>query len=108
MSIGERRHRVTFQRAVISADAFGEPDKSWSDICTSYALVQPLRGKEMFSANQQQSEVDHRIVVRNRLALKNLTAGDRAKWNGHTYDIRSVIWRDHRAAELEVMAKEHF
>ena len=107
MTIGERRHRVTFQKAVISKDAFGEPDKSWSDICTSWALVQPMKGTEMFSANQAQSDVDHRIVTRNRSELTTLGPDDRATWNGHIYDIRSVIPRDHRQSELEILAREH-
>ena len=108
MSIGERRHRVTFQRAVIATDDFGEPDKSWVDLCTSWALVQPLKGSERLSAGFVQSDVDHRIVVRNRKELEGLGAADRITWGKHTFDIRAVIWRDHTAKELEVMAQEHF
>ncbi len=108
MSIGERRYRVVFQRAVISKDDFGEPDKSWSDLCTCWALIQPMKGAERFSANQAQADVDHRIVTRNSSELKSLGPDDRAVWNGHTYDIRSVIWRDHRRSELEILAREHF
>ena len=107
MSIGERRHRVVFQRATETADAFGEPDKTWVTLCTSWALVQPLRGKEMFAANQAQADVDHRIVTRQRSELSDLGPKDRATWNGHTYDIRSVIWRDHTNKEIEILAKEH-
>ncbi len=108
MSIGERRHRVTFQRAHNRRDAFGEADKSYTDICTSWAMVQPLKGTERFAANLMQFDVDHRIVTRARTELTDLSPGDRAIWNGKTYDIRSVIWRDHRASELEILAQQHF
>lgn len=107
MSIGERRHRVTFQRASVSKDDFGEPDQLWSDLCTSWALVQALKGSERFSANQAQAEVDYRIVTRNRRALDNIGPDDRAKWNGRIFDIRAVIPRDHRQSELEILAQEH-
>ncbi len=107
MSIGERRHRVVFQRAVVTKDAFGEPDTAWTDLCTSWAMVQPLKGAEMFSAEYAKAEVDCRIVTRNRKDLSSLGPKDRATWNGHTYDIRAVIFRDHRAADLEILAKEH-
>ena len=107
MSIGERRHRVTFQRAVITKDDFGESDKSWTDICTSWALVQPLKGSERFSANFAQADIDSRIVTRNRSELKSLGPKDRITWNGHTYDIRAVIFRDHRASDLEILVQEH-
>ena len=107
MSVGERRSRVVFQTHTLAKDDFGEPDKSWTDLCTSWALVQPMKGFERFSANQAQSEVDHRIVTSNRTELESLGPGDRALWNGHTYDIRAVIARDHRRAELEILAQEH-
>ena len=105
--IGERRHRVVFQRATETADAFGEPDKTWTTLCTSWALVQPLKGRELFSANQAQADVDHRIVTRYRSELSALGPKDRATWDGKTFDIRSVIRRDHRNIELEILAKEH-
>lgn len=107
MSIGERRHRVTFQRSTLSKDDFGEPDNSWSDLCTSWALVQPMKGAERFSSRQVQADIDYRIVTRNRSELSDLGPGDRALWNGHTYDIRFVIPRDHRHSELEILAEEH-
>ena len=107
MSIGERRHRVVFQRATETQDAFGEPDKTWATLCTSWALVQPMKGQEMFSANQAQSDVDHRIVTRYRSELSALGEKDRATYDGNTYDIRSVIWRDHTKKELEILARIH-
>ena len=76
MSIGERRHRVVFQSATISQDAYGEPDKTWSNLCTSWALVQPLKGKERFAAAQMQEDVEYRIVTRYRSELASLDSGD--------------------------------
>lgn len=105
--IGERRHRVVFQRATETQDAFGEPDQTWATLCTSWALVQPLKGQERFSAMQVQATVDTRIVTRYRDELADLGPKDRATWNGHTYDIKAVIRRDHRNIELEILAQEH-
>lgn len=107
MSIGERRFRVVFQTPTISADDFGEPDKSWTDLCTSWALVQPMKGREQFAASQMQSAVDHRIVTRNRPELSELGAGDRATWRGNVFDIQSVIARGHAMSEIEILAKVH-
>jgi SPP1 family predicted phage head-tail adaptor len=105
--IGERRHRVVFQRATVTQDAFGEPDQSWASLCTSWALVQPLKGAEKFAAMQVQADVDTRIVTRYRSELSDLGPKDRATWDGHTYDIKAVIRRDHRDIELEILAREH-
>lgn len=107
MSIGERRYRVQFQRATVTQDAFGEPDKTYTELATRWALIQPMKSKERFSANQVQVDVDHRIVCRYDKTLKTLAPGDRATWDGHTYDIKAVLWRDHTRKELEIMAQEH-
>ena len=107
MSIGERRHRVVFQTATITQDAYGEPDKTWSNLTTAWALVQPLKGAERFAASQMQEDVEYRIVTRYQSALSSLDAGDRATWDGNTFDIRSVIWRDHTRKELEILATVH-
>lgn len=107
MSIGEKRFRVTFQRATISTDDYGEPDKYWSNMCTSWALIQPLKGTERFAAGAAQSDVDHRIVTRYRSELSDLDAGDRAIWDGKVFDIRSVTWRNHMIKELEILATVH-
>ena len=107
MSIGERRHRVTFQRFSVAPDSYGEADKSWGDMCTSWALVQPLKGAERLSANQVMADLSYRIVTRNRSELSGLAPGDRAIWNSHTFDIKAVIFRDHRASELEILVQEH-
>ena len=107
MSIGERRFRVTFQRPTITHDTYGEPDVSYTDLCTSFALVQPIKGAERFNANHMQSDVDYRIVTRTRQDLSDLDAGDRAVWKSKVFDIKSVIWRDHTMSELEILAKVH-
>lgn len=107
MSIGERRHRVVFQTHVISTDDFGEPDKFWTDLCTSWALVQALKGAERFATNQVQTTAEYRIVTRNRSELSSLSSSDRATWKGKTFDIIAVIPRDHRQSELEILVKEH-
>jgi SPP1 family predicted phage head-tail adaptor len=105
VSIGERRMRVVFQSATISQDAYGEPDKTWTTLCTSWALVQPIKGSEQLQASQMAGTVDYRIITRYRSDLANLDYGDRATWNGKTFDIHSVIFRDHTVKELEILAK---
>jgi len=107
MSIGERRQRVVFQTATITQDAFGEPDQTWTTLATQWAMVQPLKGAERTRANEVHAEVTTRIVTRNNDTIDGLAPGDRATWSGRTYDIKSVIHRDHRRSELEILAVEH-
>ena len=108
MSIGERRQRVAFQTASVTQDGFGEPDQTWTTLATQWALVKPLSGRERTAANEIQSDLTTRIVTRNNSTMDSLGPGDRATWDGRTFDIRAVIHRDHRRSELEILAVEHF
>lgn len=107
MSIGEKRQRVVFERPTEAANAYGEPIQTWAALCTSWALVQPLRGAERFSASQVQSDIDVRIVTRYRSELATLRPKDRATWNGRQFDIKAVINKDSRNRELEILAREY-
>ena len=107
MSIGERRMRVVYQTPTITQDAYGEPDKTWTTIATAWSLVQPLKGKERFEVAQMKEDVEYRIVTRYQTALASLDSGDRATWDGKTFDIRAVMFRDHTRKELEILATVH-
>lgn len=107
MSIGERRMRVTFQRSTETQSSSGEIAQTWAKLADSWALVQPLKGREFFEVNSTQSDVTTRIVVRSQTLLEGLTPKDRVIWGTKTYDIRSVIFRDHRRKEIELMCTEH-
>jgi len=107
VSIGERRQRVAFQTASVARDAFGEPDQTWTTLATQWALVKPLSGSERTRANEIHGEITTRIVTRNNSTMDSLNPGDRATWDGRTYDIKAVIHRDHRRSELEILAVEH-
>ena len=106
MSIGDRRRRVLFQRATTTNSASGEPVKTYTNLCTSWASIGDLRGRERIEAEQVKSEVTTLIVTRDRSELSTLAPGDRCYWNGHTYDIKAVIPVRHRQ-DLEIMAVEH-
>ena len=107
MSIGERRQRVAFQTATVTQDAYGEPDQTWTTLATQWAMVKPMSGSERTRANEIQADLTTRIVTRNNSTMDSLSPGDRATWDGRTYDIRAVIHRDHRRKELEILAVEH-
>lgn len=105
MRAGALRHRVTFQRATVTPNDFGEPVQTWADLATVWARVEPLAGKERFAAMQTQADVDYRITVRYQTSLAALAPADRATWSGKTFDIKSVIETESRGRELQVFAR---
>lgn len=64
MQAGRLRHRVTLQRRADTQSTSGEVVPGYEDILTVWASIEPLSGREMFAAQQVQSEVNTRIRIR--------------------------------------------
>jgi SPP1 family predicted phage head-tail adaptor len=94
---------VAVQRAVETQNEYGEASVSWNLVATVWAAVEPLRGREYLQADQVQAAVDTRIRMR---YLDGVVPKMRVVWDGHTYDIESVINPATRGRELELMARE--
>ena len=102
---GSLRHRITIQEPVAGSPQQlpnGEPDVAWVDVMTVWASVEPLKGRELMLAQQMQSEVDVRIMMRYRAGITTIM---RAVFNGVNYDIKSVVNSELRNIELELMCK---
>jgi len=107
VNIGQLRHRVTFQRAVVIPNELGEPETDWADIVTTWARVEAVAGKERFSAMQIQADVDYRITCRYQSALADLAPADRALWGKQIFDIKSVLNTEGRNTDLQIFARRH-
>lgn len=103
MQAGRMRHRVRIQRAVEARNGLNEVITTWSSLATVWASVEPLRGREFFDAEQVQSEVSHRVVMR---AYPGLTARDRLLYDGRLLQIIAVIDVRERGKEFQVMCRE--
>jgi SPP1 family predicted phage head-tail adaptor len=104
---GRQRHLVEFQRATETANAFGEPIKTWETLTTDWCAVEPLKGNEKFEAMQVQTDIDTRIVARWHKKLSTLTTKDRAVFGSLIYDIKEVLNIDNRNRELHIMGRIH-
>lgn len=107
MRAGTLRHQVTLQTVTETRDADGGVVETWADTATLWAAVEPLRGREYFSAKALQAEVTTRIRLRYRAAV---VPKQRVTWvdgsTTHTYDVLEVIEPDTRRRELALMCKE--
>jgi SPP1 family predicted phage head-tail adaptor len=89
---GALRHRVVIQTASETADAHGEPVKTWNDTATVWASVNPMGGRERFQSQQIESEVDTTIRMRKRA----LNEKQRIKWTDadsatRIYNIKYIL-----------------
>jgi SPP1 family predicted phage head-tail adaptor len=88
MQSGSLRCSITIRRPVHTTGSTGELLKdTWADVVTTFAQVQPLEGREYYSAAKKVGEVLWRFVVRWR---DDITADMRVIMQGMTFGIRSI------------------
>lgn len=103
MGIGQFRHRVTIQKYTANLDSFGQEVKEWVDICTVWASVEPLRGREFFRAQTIHAEVTTRITIRYK---GGISPKMKVVFDGRCFDILSVINPEEKNKEIHLMCKE--
>lgn len=109
MKARKLRSKVTIQQVTRTTNTHGEGIEAWSTYKVEWATINPMSGREYFTANQDQADVTHRFFFRytNELAAIN-PQNYRIQYNGDTYDIISPplnIKMMNR--EIELMAKVH-
>lgn len=102
------RHRITFQKNTSTRGTTGEVVKVWALYATRRASVEPLSGRELFAAQQVQSETSVRIKVRYDDALAAVDVRDyQITFNSKTYDIESVINQFEANKEIHFLCSIH-
>ncbi len=91
------RHRVTVQQKDPTPDAYGQPSLAWMDVATLWADIQPVTGKEIFSAQAGQNPVSVRIVLR---ARSGLLPSMRVVHGSTQYSIEAVLPVSEREVQL--------
>jgi SPP1 family predicted phage head-tail adaptor len=67
ISAGTLRKRITLQRSTTEQDGRGRQTVIWTDVAKKvWAGINPITGREQFSADATQAEVSHIISVRYR------------------------------------------
>lgn len=108
MRAGRLREKVQLQKRADTRDSFGGSVKAWTTVATVRAGIEPLMGREFFQADQVNSAVSVRIVIR---AGSTWSAID-STWrvvdanSGKIYAIESVIDRQLRGEMLQLMCSE--
>jgi phage head-tail adaptor, putative, SPP1 family len=98
MRAGELRHRVTVQQELFTKDTVtGENVSGWQDVCTVWAAVEPVRGREYFRTFETHSRQTTRIRIRYR---SGITSDMRVKFGDDIAYIHSVINFENKNQEL--------
>lgn len=103
VSIGEMRHRVTFQKLVSTTNENGFEIDTWKDIKTVWAKAANLSGREYFQAAGVQAENTVKFTTR---YLKDLDTDIRILFEGKQYNITSIDNIKYEGKYIEIKALE--
>ncbi|KKM90813.1 hypothetical protein LCGC14_1234850 [marine sediment metagenome] len=103
MRAGKLRHRVTIEVLSSSQDAAGQETGAWSTFASRWASVQPLTGKELFSARQFHADITHRVRM---WYLSGVVPKMRIAFDSRLFNIIYVRNADERNKELEILCVE--
>jgi len=101
--IGELRHRITFQIPVVQDDGYGGVERTWQDVCSTWASIQPVSGREYYDAMSIQSSITHRVIIRYR---SDITPEMRIVYGERIFEIEAVIDIGARKKYLELLCRE--
>lgn len=98
---GDLRHRVSFLAQKITVE-HGITKERWETVCTCWAAISPLSGREYFEAAAVNREDTVRFVIRFQ---KDITADMLLRFQGADYNIESILNPEMRNVRLEIMAR---
>lgn len=88
LSAGKLRHRVQIQQQTTMLTSFGEQDTVWTVVADVWAAIEPLSAREFVTANELQSKVSARIIIRYRDGIR---ASMRIMQKNKVYSIEGVL-----------------
>lgn len=101
MRAGALRNRITIQENAALRESAGSQKPDWVDVCTDWAAIKPLSGRELIVSQAENSEISVRIVMRYRAGI---TAAMRVVFGDTVYGIVAPpINTDMRNEELQIM-----
>lgn len=108
ISAGMLTRRIKIQRPSTIKDSVGAPCRSWLDVATLWADIQPLSGKEAVIANRISAELSHQIIVRYQSLFDNpqQVAQMRVLYKARIFNIHSALNEDEKRTQIILLASE--
>ena len=103
MSAGKYNKRLDIEQPISTQDSSGSPVISWLPVGTVWASIEPMKGREVLTANQNLAVMDARITLRHHPLLASINPKWRCKYNGVIFNIVSVAHVSLANREIELM-----
>ena len=105
---GMLRQWVRIQERVMVDDSFGGYDLSWRTLLEARASVEPLSQRERLTAQQLETPITHRVVMRYATVLRNGGPDLRLVLDMTRYfNIRGIIDVEERHRWMELTVEEN-
>lgn len=104
MQAGKLRHRISIQELTKAIQDDGSVTRTWPVVATVSASVRPLRGTELFEAQQLKATGDHKVRLRHYAGLR--PQNFRFRLGTRTLNIISVSNLDERGITDECLCRE--
>lgn len=103
MSIGDLRHRITFQRLTSAVNENGFEMETWQDYKTVWASVSNLSGREYYQAAAIQAEKTVKFLVR---YIEDIDTSMKILFKEKQYNITSIYDMKYKNKYIEIKALE--
>ena len=105
MRAGRLSKRIRVERATESKNAVGETEQTWSEYKMIWAGIEPISGKEKYTAAQPVATIDTVIITR-ASAAQGIKPKDRFVYKDRIFDIDSIRDWETRGVYCEFSCKE--
>jgi len=98
------KHRVTIQTVSRASDGQGGFTETWNDVTDVWVSIEPVKGWERYQAQQLETPVTHKIMMRYR----SLSTKDRLVYGARTFIIKEVlnVNEENRFLQIKAMEKQ--
>lgn len=103
MRIGDLKQRITFQEFTVTTNENGFEEKAWRDICTVWAAVSHLFGREYYEAAAVQAEETVKFTIR---YITGIDRSMRIQFQDRLYNITSIDPIRYEKRFMEIKALE--
>ena len=101
--IGKLRHQISLLKPIIVKDALGQEVEKLEIQNTVWASIEPLSGKEYFSAKQVNSEVNAKVTIR---YIESLLPHWVVQFGQRIFNIQAIINLEERNKYLQLLCSE--
>lgn len=89
MNIGNLNKRITIEKSTSTQNTYGEQVQTWTKLRECWSRVEPVQGKEYYTAKQTASELDIKFVI--RYTTVDITPKSRLIYDSKEYNVNSII-----------------